>query len=449
MLYDASPLDGGEHERIFATDAKTAGLAIFRMYLPLAKRVMPTHAPAKNRWGSMGKPHACITFGDLVGRICARGWEAPWPTQEQSRRLRELNHEEADEHDLEKTKRLAGASESWGLQLYVRSTALLNSLHVPVESCLFYLEKVDSDEWTGVPLVYQLHDEYRTPFYWCAKAFCDMLDAGGEIYFLLETYFFEDTGVASLSDAEEIKLWQELAELAMSLSAHAIANLECRLRWQKNEDPVINYKALALKHATPTWKAPDQGALLEAGRDAFYRHHCCSSDHCGVKMQNIATSPEDYYQGILSEGMELSAPLLRFLTDDLERLHKLSRDVLGHSGGRPLALDTFCVKAGNHTWAGLHKALGGSLPRGITTEKLIKAGVNTRARQQHVKELNRAKRGPRPQAIPLRGLYSFETRLRLGKPLSLSGQLRRHQGEAAAKMRRRWQGLHALGGPQH
>ena len=57
-------------------------LHMTRTYNALASRIMPTAAPAANRWLSAAPALACLMFVVLICNVGPRGWLLAWPLDE-------------------------------------------------------------------------------------------------------------------------------------------------------------------------------------------------------------------------------------------------------------------------------------------------------------------------------------------------------------------------------
>ena len=179
---------------------------------------------------------------------------------------------------------------------------------------------------------------------------------------------------------------------------HQLANVQYRIIAPLSRFPFVAFKALAIRDATPPGVTPDTPALDAAGAEAANLPDCCTSDSCGKPMQRAAGRPSGWHEGPFADGLLSCAPHIRALTADLERLHKRSRDQNPVGAPTPLTIENLCVAAGLKSWELAHRQRGGEIPEGLTSQKLIEAGADTRRTRKRVRQMT-AGEGPHNLAV--------------------------------------------------
>ncbi len=325
----------------------------------------------------MLKPLGMMTWSHLIGKIGVEAWLARYPASIQLDRLAALDYDTDEDFYIENTKRLCGASGSMEHEPYLNTCAYLCSLHQSLVQLLQYLEKQDTPEnrGKGIPLIYQLHDEWRSPVRICGAQWVDKLRRDGDCRWLVRTFCAQE--------GRTDQAFQRQASLCMVLALHLAGNLSYRVVDLLNVYPAVAWKALARKKACPPGQELPRAELTKVARPAYDLRPCCSSPSCGQKLQRLAYSPASFYEGELAESLDEAAPHMSWLTADLERLQKLTKYVVPQGATTPFTLDNMSVAAANKLWVNLHKERGGDIDLDITSDKLVEAGANTRRKRLH------------------------------------------------------------------
>ena len=402
LLYEEARLaEDLINKRIVVRDGTTAGLAIFRRYTPLMRRLTNVGRPSKNRWGSNSKASAMVSFGRLTGRIGQQGWVRRWEVREQEQAVRALNEERDDAFTVENTKRLYGSSCSWDDDQFCMDSCYFTAENKPLDSLLRYLEQQDDPKNQGsvIPIIYQFHHPYRNPLEICQREWHDMTCGDGDLVWLLDVFYNDNGRDGDFYDAQ--------AHRVMASVLYLNAGIESKVWSMIDHFPGVAFKALAIKLAAPPGQEADPALVARACNEAYGMPYCDTCNACGVKLQNLAPSPAAFAEGELADSLDEIAPRLSYLTADLERKHKAARDCNPVGVPTPLLAENLAAKAGLRVWSVAHRRLGGTMPTGMTTEKIKEANLNTRRKRAADKRKARKERPTASNQAPLMAYNMF------------------------------------------
>ena len=99
-----------------------------------------------------------------------------------------------------------------------------------------------------------------------------------------------------------------------------------------------------------------------------------------MKLCQLATRPSDVLRGHpLGDSLAAAAWSVSVVNTDVERDHASDRHYAVAKRGPALALGTLCTTAAVQALCSEHKARGGDIPTGLTSQKVQASGVPTQA----------------------------------------------------------------------
>ena len=335
--------------------------SLFALIDPL----MPTDAPADNKWESVSPKLSLLSFLILVMDVGPSGWLLSYPLDWSHRQVL-VNDAAAgvrgDDYVLERSKRVLTVSKRFSDRGWKILVTLACPASLPIDRLLCFLLKADASENKDshyTPLLFHLLHEGSNPVDVAMREVAELLAPGSDFMWVLN-YWVEDA--ATRLDGPELdEFYEEWAWQALQMPLQQGGGMYYRLVLVLQSYPMLLFSVPAAVHFGITGHGFEP---LGKAQRVFADHRRCSGcmdAACTLKLLALAQGPQDLLPGPgqpIGNALSAAARDISVANGDLERDNARHRHLFCH-GHAPIQLDTMAGAAALHSVAILHQARGG------------------------------------------------------------------------------------------